>query len=190
MSKIVALTPPPSRNPNPGAAKPPWVDIYDHKVGQRICDLIASGQTLAAICREAWAPKARVIHLWFADFPEFRQDYEAAYKIAADHLAREIVALADEAKTDLEMARLPFQISSRTWLAQRMDPARYGDRKQIEQNVTSNIRSMSVTKIDMSRLSSDEILIAEKALRKALQGPDEVGIEDDDDYAGGVIRGG
>jgi hypothetical protein len=153
------------------------VEIFTPEVGQKICDLIASGQTLAAICREAWAPKARVVHLWFADFPDFRADYDQAYKIAADVLAREIVALADEAKTDLEMARLPFQISSRTWLAQRMDPARYGDRKQIDQTVNANVRSVSVTKLDMSRLSSEELLAAEKALRKALQGPDEAGYE-------------
>jgi hypothetical protein len=178
MSKIVALAP---HRPAPEAVKPPWVDIFTEKVGQKICDEIAAGKTLSTICREAWCAKPRQVHIWMAEQPDFREAYEESRKVCADHLAREIVELADNAKTDLDMAKLPHQIHAREWVAQRMDPARYGDRKQVETHSTIDANVRSVSKIDLSRLSSEELLIAEKALMKAIghDDPTDDGLDED-----------
>jgi hypothetical protein len=153
--------------PTPPEVKPPWASVYTPTIGERICDLVVNGKTLRQIAlEEVWAPNARIMYYWLEEHPEFARAFAAARELYADDIAREIVTIADEARTDLDIAKLPHRIHAREWLAVKRSPRHYGDRRMID--TVSNVNIRNITKIDVSHLSSDEILIAEKALMKAI----------------------
>ena len=116
---------------------------------------------------QVWAPNARIMYYWLEEHPEFARAFAAARELYADDIAREIVTIADEARTDLDIAKLPHRIHAREWLAVKRSPRHYGDRRMID--TVSNVNIHNLTKIDVSLLSlSEEILHAEKALMKAI----------------------
>lgn len=153
--------------PTPPEVKPPWAAVYTPEIAERICDMVTDGKTLRQIALEAvWAPNARIMYYWLEEHPEFARAFAAARELYADDIAREIVTIADEAITDLDVAKLPHRIHAREWLAVKRSPRFYGDRRQVE--TVSNVNINTLTKIDISRLTNEELLQAEKALQKAI----------------------
>ena len=145
-------------------AKLPWVDVYSDFTAERICEAVAEGRTLARIAlEEPWGPSTSQVYERMLLHPEFREAYVEARLTKADVMAEEVVELADAAK-DLE--HLPYQIQNRQWLASKINPAEYGDRRLVEQNI--NARVQTVSKIDVSDLTLEEIDIAKRALKKAI----------------------
>jgi hypothetical protein len=155
----------PSQRP---PAKLPWAESFTPAVGERICDEIAAGRTLARICiEEPWAPGLRTAHLWQQDHPEFRDAYAEARRIRADAMAQELVELSDTAK---DLDRLPYQLQSRQWLASRMLPHAYGDKRMVDQTITAKVTTTMTHSLDVSGLSLDELLLLERALNKTIEG--------------------
>ena len=153
--------------PTPQEVKPPWANVYTPDIAERICDLVTDGKTLRQIALEqVWAPNARIMYYWLEEHPEFARAFAAARELYADDIAREIVTIADEARTDLDIAKLPHRIHAREWLAVKRSPRHYGDRRMID--TVSNVNIHNLTKIDVSLLTSEELLQAEKALQKAI----------------------
>ena len=153
--------------PTPFDVKPPWANQYTPGMAERIVDLVVDGKTLRQIALEnVWAPKATIMYYWLDEHPEFARAFAAARELYADDIAREIVTLADEARTNLDVAKLPHRIHAREWLAVKRSPRHYGDRRQVE--TVANVNINNLTRIDVSRLTSEEILLAEKALQKAI----------------------
>lgn len=111
--------------------------------GDAICERLAVGESLRAICRDDAMPAMSTVFKWLTQQPQFAEQYARAREEQAEALADEIVGIADEAdvttKIDGEDVRLALdatavarnrlRVDSRKWVASKLKPKKYGDRQ-------------------------------------------------------------
>lgn len=137
--------------------KPGRPSSYTEKLADAICERLASGESLRAICRDESMPGMTTVFKWLADpnKPEFVKQYTHAREEQAETLADEIVGIADEECTmvkaikhptaakgdeeDLEVvfdstavARNRLRVEARKWVAAKLKPKKYGDAMTIK----------------------------------------------------------
>lgn len=122
---------------------------YNEEIAEKICEQIALGRSLVAICRDdGGVPNYSTVMRWLKEHDQFRESYERAREDQADFLADEIIELADtcregqkrtqKADGSIEIVmgdmveRTRLQIEARKWTAMKLKPKKYGDRQQIE----------------------------------------------------------
>jgi hypothetical protein len=105
-----------------------------------ICERIAEGQSLRAICADEALPNKATAFRWLAACPEFRDQYAHAREAQADTFADEIVEIADDGKRDYvatedglvvdhdHIARARLRVDARKWAASKLRPKKYGDK--------------------------------------------------------------
>jgi hypothetical protein len=121
---------------------------YSAEIADTICNRLAGGESLRAICADAGMPNRATISRWLAHHEEFRDQYAFAREWQADCLADEILEIARDNRGDYVEKRLPdgkvvrvvdheniarsrLRINILKWIAARMAPRKYGNpRKQ------------------------------------------------------------
>ena len=98
---------------------------------QEIVQRVAEGERLKQVCRSKGWPYA-VVAEWVAGNEGATKAYEQALRLAADDLALETVAIADDAGPE-EVAKAKHQTDVRLRLAGRLYRERYGE--QVQHNV-------------------------------------------------------
>lgn len=117
---------------------------YTPALAASICEQLAEGKSLNAICAVDGMPHKSSVYLWLTRHSEFSDMYARAREDQADTLADEIIDIADtplmgvKTKTDgegnvettegdmLEHRRL--QVDARKWVAAKLKPRKYGER--------------------------------------------------------------
>ena len=117
---------------------------YSEELGARICERLANGDALAAMCREDEMPSAASVYLWLIRHPAFSEMYARAREDQADTLADQIIDIADtpvtgvKTKTNekgevettegdmIEHRRL--QVDARKWVAAKLKPRKYSEK--------------------------------------------------------------
>lgn len=139
-----------------------WPDKRKTLAQQIICQRIAEGESLRAICCDEGRPKElpcfSTAWRWMREDDGFAELYNQARTFQADHMADEIVAIADSVTdcTDsatVQAARL--RVDARKWVASKLRPQRWGDRQQIEMS----------GKLDLTNQSTEELKAELAALR-------------------------
>lgn len=128
---------------------------YTEDMADAICERIALGESLRAICRDESMPAMSTVFKWLTQQESFAEQYAHAREEQAETLADEIVAIADEectmvradkhgAKDDdgegnvevvfdaTAVARNRLRIDARKWVASKLKPKKYGDKIQSE----------------------------------------------------------
>lgn len=111
-----------------------------------ICERVARGERIMAICELDHMPNENTLYAWAARFPEFSQALSRARTIQADHMAEELFAIADDGSNDwmerfnpksgesmgwylngeaVQRSRLRFE--ARKWLMGKFNPEKYGE---------------------------------------------------------------
>jgi len=103
---------------------------YSDALARRICERIAAGESLRAVCRDADMPSTQAVFKWLLDDRReaFRQWYSLAREVQADVLADELVDIADAAHDKDEAALAKLRIDTRKWVAAKLRPKKYGDK--------------------------------------------------------------
>lgn len=128
-------------NGKPGAPK----YVYTDEIGKEICDRIASGESLKAICRDEHLPSYPTVVGWYVhdENPGFATLYARARKAQAELFIDELPEIADNGTNDWmannnpnslgwqvngeHTQRTRLRIDTRKWLAGKMIPKIYGD---------------------------------------------------------------
>ena len=88
-----------------------------------ICDRIAEGETMVAICLESDMPSREAIRKWLSKDSEFQENYTRAQCIRQMGWSEEIIHIADgipERATSQQIARARQQINARKWATARV----------------------------------------------------------------------
>lgn len=117
-----------------------------------ICDRLADGMSLRAVCRNKAMPSKTTVFKWLGQNSEFADQYARAREAQADLLVDEMIELADTPKEGRKTKRTAdgklevttgdmvehrrLQIETRKWVAARMRPKKYGDRIDVDQKTT------------------------------------------------------
>jgi hypothetical protein len=110
---------------------------------ERICRLIAEGNSLRQVARELQIESAGSITDWVREDAEFAVHYARAMELRCERMAEEILEIADDSSNDWmaregrtvpdheNVQRSRLRVDSRRWLLSKMMPKRYGDRVEI-----------------------------------------------------------
>ena len=135
----VAALPPERRDIKPetvaGARPPGRPSLYTDDLAAEICERIADGETLTAICQEPDKPNRRTVRRWMLDNEPFRLAYARARIEHAHALADEIEDKARSATKEgaANPQAIRVALDGLKWIASRVLPSAYGDRVTVEQ---------------------------------------------------------
>ena len=114
---------------------------YSLELAARICERLADGESLKAICSADDMPNKATVYLWLTKHPEFSDMYARAREDQADTLADEIIEIADDSRRDTItdergnevcntewINRSRLRVDARKWIAAKLKPRKYGER--------------------------------------------------------------
>lgn len=140
---------------------------FSQEVFDEICERLADGESLRAICSEDEMPNKASVFRWLANDKTLSDQYARAREAQADALFDEILDIADDARNDWmerrgegdagwvangeHIQRSRVRIDARKWMAGKMRPKVYGEKL----DHTSSDGSMSpVTGFDIKVASA------------------------------------
>lgn len=126
---------------------------YTTELADAICDRIAEGESLRAICRGEDMPAMSTVFRWLATDEAFAEQYARAREEQAEALADEIVSISDEAEVVTKqqgedvvlaldptaVARNRLRVDARKWVAAKLKPKKYGERVAVDHGVQDNL---------------------------------------------------
>ena len=128
--------------------------LYSEELAEEICERLAQGESLYAICKDPEMPREKTLRMWAETRPAFASKYARAREFGYDSIAEQVMALSDQdfAGPDgfidngaVQAARL--QTDSRRWFLSKMMPKRYGDK--VTQEITGEDGGALITRIEL-----------------------------------------
>lgn len=116
----------PSRPGDPPEPFPAPTGRYSGRVARAICERLAAGEPLTAICADPAMPGYSTVMRWLAARTPFRAMYGEARALQAHALADRVLETAE--RGDLPPADKQARIKALTWMAGKLAPIKYGDR--------------------------------------------------------------
>lgn len=119
---------------------------YTPELADRICERLADGETLRAICRDEGMPDDRTVRRWaLDDLHGFGTRYSRAREFGYMRMADEVIELADDSAADrfkdgdgntrpdhAAVQRSRLMVDTRKWLLTKCLPKIFGDRQTHE----------------------------------------------------------
>lgn len=135
---------------------------FSQDLAENICEQIANGKSLRAICAEDDMPSTTTVFKWLNENQDFSEQYARARDRQADHYFEEIVEIADSVEAEsAAVAKARLQVDARKWTLSKLAPKKYGEKTELD--VKSSDGSMTPT----VRIDAEEYRkIAEDVLRK------------------------
>lgn len=120
-----------------------------------ICERIANGESLRAICEAEDMPDKATVLRWLAkeEHEAFRVQYARARETQADSIFDEILDIADDARNDWmkrnhgdsdpgwvengeALRRSALRIDARKWMAGKLKPKKYGEKMSVDHTLS------------------------------------------------------
>lgn len=116
---------------------------FTKELASRICQRLADGETLRAVCRDDGMPTPSTVLNWTnsKSTGAFSEQYAKAREIGYRHMADELVEIADDGRNDTYqdedgnvrvntdvVARSRLRVDTRKWLLSKALPKIYGDK--------------------------------------------------------------
>lgn len=130
---------------------------FTEELGSRICERLAAGETLRAICKDDDMPVVSTVISWVAhaDKKEFSKQYARARLAQAQHYFDDLLSIADDqsrdAVTPASVARDRLRVDTRKWYLSKVLPKIYGDKLDL----TSNGKDLPVPIIPLAHVHSN-----------------------------------
>ncbi len=115
--------------------------VLNEKGKDKVEELLTLGRPLEDITKELGVSR-KALYRWL-DAPEQAGLYARARARAADELAEQALAIADQDGEDVPRDRL--RVDTRKWLASKWNPQQYGDQKGV--NVQINLADLHLTAV-------------------------------------------
>ena len=135
---------------------------FSEKIARKICERLMMKESLTEICKDPRMPSMATVARWLADpkLVEFREMYYYSRRIQAELRIDEIFEIADDNTGDWQeqtdkdgnfikyvpnneaIQRSRVRIDTRKWYASKMVPRLYGERLDIEHDVTGDLAEL------------------------------------------------
>jgi len=111
---------------------------FSQEVFDAICERLADGESLRAICADADMPNKGSVFRWLANDTKLSDQYARAREEQGDLYFDDVVRISDEATPEnVQVARL--QINSRKWAAGKLRPKVYGEKLDLNHGGSFNV---------------------------------------------------
>lgn len=124
---------------------------YTMELAETICEQIALGNSLRAVCKQDGMPAMASVFKWLREHDDFSEQYARACEERTEAMAEDILDIADDGTNDyieiersdgstyetinrevLQRSRL--RVDTRKWLMSKMKPKKYGERIDMTTN--------------------------------------------------------
>jgi hypothetical protein len=135
---------------------------YNQALAAKICERMATGESVRHICRDSDVPSFRSVMSWahnrnhvaFKDgFPE---QYQAAMQSMAQNMFDELLEIADDDKRESQRSRL--MVDTRKWYLSKCLPKVFGDKLNLDHSGEIGLRNIPDDELD-ARLEAIQIEI-------------------------------
>lgn len=140
---------------------------YTNKLADKICKMIAQGQSVRSICAKKDMISMQTFFRWLRENDKFREQYAHACEERSYMHAEDIIEIADNATNDYmeklegdgyifnseNVQRSRLRIDTRKWLMSKLNPKVYGDKL----DMTTNGNDIGVT---LSASQAEQLLNA------------------------------
>lgn len=140
---------------------------YTNKLADKICQMIAQGQSVRSICAKKDMISMQTFFRWLRENDKFREQYARACEERSYMHAEDIIEIADNASNDYmeklegdgyifnseNVQRSRLRIDTRKWLMSKLNPKVYGDKL----DMTTNGNDIGVT---LSASQAEQLLNA------------------------------
>lgn len=140
---------------------------YTNKLADKICQMIAQGQSVRSICAKKDMISMQTFFRWLRENDKFREQYARACEERSYMHAEDIIEIADNATNDYmeklegdgyifnseNVQRSRLRIDTRKWLMSKLNPKVYGDKL----DMTTNGNDIGVT---LSASQAEQLLNA------------------------------
>lgn len=127
--------------------------LFTKELADRICESIAQGKTLRAVCRELDLAHSTVLNWVVYDHQGFADQYTRARQLQVEAWADVIVAEAEDSSKDTQtltrrdgteyeapdhewINRSRLRVDTYKWLMSKLAPKKYGEKVEVENNVS------------------------------------------------------
>lgn len=136
--------------------------IYSEDLADTICEKLADGKSLRAICREDEMPSTSTITKWLRDNEEFSAQYARARELQADALFDDCLDIADQYDAAREageggsdhIQRARLRIDTRKWMAGKLK-GKYSEKYAHEHTGKDGKPIKSITEIVLRGVEPD-----------------------------------
>jgi transposase-like protein len=127
--------------------------FYSPELAAAICERLAAGESLRAICRDDGMPAPSTVLSWKDEYKDFGEQYARAREAGYTLLAEEIIEISDDGTNDYverenqrtgrtevladtdHIQRSKLRVDTRKWILSKMLPKVYGDKLEIDAKV-------------------------------------------------------
>lgn len=106
---------------------------------QAVLDRIAKGDSVTKICEENGMPSERAFYYWLESDEKRLQSYTHARDMQAEKIFSEIIDIAD---TEEDPTKARVRIDARKWVAGKLKPKKYGDKLDVEHNMSEDLAAL------------------------------------------------
>lgn len=127
---------------------------FTQEIADRICDRIAGGESLRAICSDDGMPTTTSVFRWLRDNSAFRDQYAHAREDQAEFYLDQIMEIADDTSRDTIaterdgeqpnsewITRSRLRVDARKWAMSKLAPKKYGDKIGVEHSGSIELAS-------------------------------------------------
>lgn len=125
---------------------------YTQELADKVCEFLMDGYSLRKIEAVEGMPKRLTILKWLRENESFQTQYAHAREEQADCLADEILDIADNSVLPSDDRRV--KIDTRKWYAGKLKPKKYGEKQQVDMDVTSKGESINPAVSRLSELAA------------------------------------
>lgn len=149
------------RIPNAQVGRP---SDYTQELADRLCALLADGQSMRKVCENDWAPDKASVFMWLRTRPEFLDQYTRAKQEAADSMVDDMLDIADDARNDYMSVNDPdnpgykfngehvnrsrLRVDARKWIAAKLKPKKYGEKVEHEHSGRLTLEQLVTQSLD------------------------------------------
>lgn len=130
---------------------------YSADMAALICSMISDGQSVREICASDDMPDKATVFRWLGIHEEFRDQYALACNARAEHMADEILDIADNGENDWmerrndegetvgwrengeAIQRSKLRVDTRKWLLSKLQPKKYGDKLDLNHGAQDSL---------------------------------------------------
>jgi hypothetical protein len=129
--------------------------VFTQELFEEICDRLATGQSLRAICRDPHMPDEKAVRKWVTkEGADLGPQYARAREMGFDSLAEEVIEISDQPCLGPDgyvdngaVQRARLMADSRRWFLSKAMPKKYGDR--ITTEVVGDGDNPLITRIEL-----------------------------------------
>lgn len=128
--------------------------MYPPETAARICERMADGESLRAICRDEGMPGLSTVMRWADEDPVFREQYARAMSLRADAKFEELDDVSEDAvlsDSAVRIAGLRLKADNIKWQLGKMSPKKYGEKLDLNHSGAVKFEKIECVVVDPAR---------------------------------------